>query len=330
MINFFCGNRIKRFVLLTFTFLSAWGSGESQEVQNLISTSSYESLTGLKGTYNEIDKVYKIIIPRNDIKIAIYEINLDSSKSLNSTISFTPINDSQFLVLGELVLFQDEINCAISALLNNNIDVSALHNHFLYDVPKVYFLHFSGKGTIGELSNGIQSCLTDVKDVRSKNASLPSRFGGTLVLNKNDIDPLSLEEVFGVKSQNREGISKFTFGRNIKIHGASVGSEMGIQSWVAFAGSNENAIVDGEFAVKDRELQLVLKALRKGNFEILAIHQHLTGEYPRLTYVHFWGKGKALPFAKTLKQAIDLMADKKIEEKLAESNGKPYRINYRN
>lgn len=314
MPNLFRSNKVRNLGFFALAAYSFWGSGESQEVQNLISTSSYETLTGLKGTYNEKDKVYKIIIPRNDIKVAIYEINLDSSKGLNSTISFTPINESQFLVMGELVLFQDEINCAMSALLNNNIDVSALHNHFLYDVPKVYFLHFSGKGTIGDLSKGIRNCLTDVSDVRVKNTSLPSRFGGTLILNKNDIDSNAIEETLGVKGQNQGGISKFTFGRNVKIHGASVGSEMGVYSWTAFGGSNENAVVDGEFAVKERELQSVLKILRKGNLEILAIHQRMTGEYPRMTYIHFWGKGKALPFAKTIRQALDVMSDKKTED----------------
>lgn len=300
---------------LTFLYIlfsiSCWQQGECQEVQHLLSESSYEAVTGLKGSYDEKEKTYTVLIPRNDIKIAIYEIQLDPSMGLSSSIHFTPINESHFLMMGELVLFQDEINPVISALLEGNIEVSALHNHFLYDVPKVYFMHFSGKGTIAELSKPIRNALELVKSIRAKNPKLPNRFGGTIVLNANDIDPLSLEEVLGAKSQTKEGIAKFQFGRNIKIHGVNIGSQMGVKSWIAFAGSNDNAIVDGDFAVKERELQSILKILRKGNIDVLAIHQHMIGEYPRLVYVHFWGKGKALNLAKALKPAIETMSDNK-------------------
>lgn len=265
----------------------------------------YESLTGLKGSYNENEKVFKASFPRNDIKISVDNKPLDPFMGLTSWSAFTPVNESKFMVMGDLVLFQDEVNPVMSSLLNNNLEVTALHNHFFYDTPKVYFMHIGGEGAIGDLAAGVKRALTTVKEIRSKNSS-PSNIFKETSISKNSIDLASLEKIFGIKGQSRDGMAKFVFGRSVKMDNVTIGSDMGVNTWAAFAGTNENAVADGDFAILESELQPVLKALRKGNINIVAIHHHMTMESPKMLFLHYWGKGNAEDLAKTIKEALSL------------------------
>jgi hypothetical protein len=265
----------------------------------------YESSTGLNGAYNEKEKVFKATFPRNDIKISVDNTQLDPFMGLTSWTAFTPKDGNKFMVMGDLVLFQDEVNPVMSTLLNNNIEVTALHNHFFYDTPKVYFMHIGGEGSLGDLAGGVKKALDAVKEIRSKNSSPSNNFEGTSISSKNSIDLSSLEKIFGIKGQGKDGMGKFVFGRSVKMDNVTLGSDMGVNTWAAFAGTNENAIVDGDFAVLENELQPVLKALRKGGINIVAIHQHMTMESPRMLFLHYWGKGNAENLAKTVKNALN-------------------------
>lgn len=272
----------------------------------LLDKDKYESLTGLKGSYNEKEKVFKASFPRNDIKISVDNTQLDPFLGLTSWTAFTPIAENKFMVMGDLVLFQDEVNPVMSTLLNNDIEVTALHNHFFYDTPKVYFMHIGGQGSLDDLSGGVKKALDTVKEIRSKNSSPSNNFVGTSISSKNSIDLSSLEKIFGIKGQSKDGMVKFVFGRSVKMDNTTLSTEMGVNTWAAFAGTNENAIVDGDFAVLENELQPVLKALRKGDINILAIHHHMTTESPRMIFIHYWGKGNAENLAKTLQDTLSL------------------------
>jgi hypothetical protein len=267
---------------------------------------NYESWTGLKGSYNEKEKVYKASFPRNDIKISVDNTQLDPFMGLTSWTAFTPVDENKFMVMGDLVLLQDEVNPIMSALLNNNIEVTALHNHFFYDTPKVYFMHIGGEGSLSDLSGGVKKALDTVKEIRSKNSSPSNNFEGASISSKNSIDLSSLEKIFGIKGQSKDGMARFVFGRSVKMNNITLGSDMGVNTWSAFAGTNENAIVDGDFAVLENELQPVLKDLRKGGINIVAIHQHMTMESPRMIFLHYWGKGSAENLAKSVKDALSL------------------------
>lgn len=266
----------------------------------------YESLTGLNGSYNDKEKVFKASFPRKDIKIFVDNTQLDPFMGLTSWSAFTPLDENKFMVMGDLVLFQDEVNPVMSALLNNNIEVTALHNHFFYDTPKVYFMHIGGEGSLGDLSGGIKKALDIVKEIRSKNNSPSNNFESSAISSKNSIDLSNLEKIFGIKGQSKDGMVKFVFGRSVKMDNISLGSDMGVNTWAAFAGTNENAIVDGDFAVLENELQSVLKVLRKGGINIVAIHQHMTMESPRMLFLHYWGKGSAENLAKSVKDALNV------------------------
>ncbi len=251
----------------------------------------YDSVTGLKGTYNEKEKVFKASFPRTDIKISVDNTQLDPFMGLTSWAAFTPVDENKFMMMGDLVLFQDEVNPVMSSLLNSNLEVTALHNHFFYDSPKVYFMHIGGKAAITDLATGVKKALDSVKEIRSENSSPSNGFAGSAISNKSSINLSSLEKIFGIKGQGKEGMVKFVFGRSVKMDDVTIKSDMGVNTWAAFAGTNENAIVDGDFAILESELQPVLKALRKGNINIVAIHHHMTMESPRMIFLHYWEKG---------------------------------------
>ena len=236
----------------------------------------------------------------------LWTTNVISFMGLTSWTAFTPIDGNKYMVMGDLVLLQDEVNPVISVLLNNNITATALHNHFFFDTPKVYFMHIKGQGSLGDLAGGVKKVLNTIKEIRSKNSYPSNNFEGASISSKNSIDLSSLEKIFVVKGQSKDGMVKFVFGRVVKMDNVTLGSDMGVNTWAAFAGSNENAIVDGDFAVLENELQPVLKTLRKGNINIVAIHHHMTMESPKMIFLHYWGKGNAENLAKTVKDALNL------------------------
>lgn len=270
-------------------------------------SAEFEQKTGLKGTYNETEKVFKASFPRTDIKVSINGSPLDPFMGLTSWTAFTPTNNDRFLAMGDLVLFEDEVNPVMTTLFENNIDVTALHNHFFFDQPKVYFMHITGSGSIEALANGIKKAMETIKQVRAKYPNISSRFENTAsVVDKNSIGAKRLNDVFGTQGQEKDGMVKFVFGRKVKMNDTELGKEMGVNTWAAFGGSNDNAFVDGDFAMTEDELQSVLRILRKGNINIVAIHNHMTMEKPRIIFLHFWGIGRAEELAKTIKEALQV------------------------
>lgn len=283
------------FIACVFSF-SLWGEDRSNQ---------FEQITGLKGTYNQSEKVFKASFPRTDTRISVDNVVLDPFMGLTSWVAFTSM-ENQFMVMGDLVLFQDEVNPVMSVLLENGLEVTALHNHFFYDEPRVFFMHIGGVGSLESLSKGVKKALSTIKEIRSKNINLPNGFGTPISADKNTITAGELETIFDGKGQNKEGMVKFVFGRTVHMGNTQIGNEMGVNTWAAFAGNNKSAIVDGDFAVLENELQPVLKALRNGNINIVAIHHHMITENPKMIFLHYWGKGRAEDLAKTIKAALNL------------------------
>lgn len=264
---------------------------------------SYEAATGLQGTYNEQEKTYKVSVPRTDVKISVSKTVLDPFMGLASWFSFTKISDTRYMGMGDLLLFQDEVNPVISTLLNHSLKITALHNHFFYDDPKIFFMHVAGDGDVKALATGIKMAFEKVKELRKMGA--PSSNFSHPIPSSHSIDIQQLETIFGIKGQSKEGMVKFVFGRMAKMDGIMLKSDMGINSWAAFGGMQEDAFVDGDLCLHENELQPVLKILREGNINIVAIHNHMTMESPRLLFLHYWGQGSALSLAQTIKKALD-------------------------
>ena len=210
------------------------------------------------------------------------------------------------MVMGDLVLFQDEVNPVMSALLDAGVSVTALHNHFFFDEPRVYFMHLGGEGKLEDLAAGVRKALDKVAELRAA-APEPKKSARAAALPAaNSIDGKAIESVLGVQGQAKDGMYKVVLGRPVQSAcGCAVGKEMGVNTWAAFAGSAQLAVIDGDFVTFDGELQPVLKALRRANVEVVAIHSHMESETPKAIFLHYWGVGPVEELARAVKAALD-------------------------
>jgi hypothetical protein len=263
-----------------------------------------DKITGATGAYTPAEDVHRVAFPRTDVKVTVDRWPMHPFMGLTSWAAFTSASDG-VMVMGDLVLFEDEVNPVMSAALDAGLEVTALHNHFFYDSPRVMFMHIGGHGTVEKLATGVRRALDRVKVIRSANAAPAAQFGGPPVPEKSSITAGVLDQVLGVKGQTNAGMYKMAIGRKATMHGRAIDNQMGLNTWAAFAGSDDNAFVDGDFAMLASELQGVLKALRRVGINIVAIHNHMTHEQPSYMFLHYWGKGKAAELARGLRAALD-------------------------
>ncbi len=266
-----------------------------------LNTARIDELTGLKGKMNEKEGVYKVTFPRNDVKVVVDGWTMPPFMGLGTWAAFTKGAHTEAMVMGDTVLFEDEVNSAMSAALDNGLSVTALHNHFFFDHPKVYFMHIEGEGAVDKLAGAVKRVYDAAKQIRGANSQPKDSFAAVRLPEKSSITAAPLNEIFGMQGELKDGMVKFTFGRPATMHGVKIDKEMGVNTWAAFAGSDDNAVVDGDFAVTEDELQPVLKALLKEKINIVAIHQHMTHEEPRIMFFHYWGRGTAKDLAQAVK-----------------------------
>jgi hypothetical protein len=273
-----------------------------------LDTAKIDQLTGLKGKMNQAEGVYKVTFPRDDVKVSVAGWQMPPFMGLGTWAAFQGTNDKA-MMMGDTVLFEDEVNPAMSAAFDNGLSVTALHNHFFFDEPKVYFMHIGGEGSVEKLAGAVKKVYDTIKAIRGPNAKPGNTFGqqelekGPLS-KKSSITPAPLNEIFAMQGDAKDGMVKFTIGKKSKMHGVEIGKEIGVNTWAAFAGTDDNAIVDGDFAVTEDELQPALKTLRQAGINIVAIHSHMTHENPRILFLHYWGRGSAKDLANAVKGAL--------------------------
>jgi hypothetical protein len=269
-----------------------------------LDTTKIDNLTGLKGKLNEKEGVYRITFPRADVKVAVDGWMMPPFMGLGTWAAFTQGSHTEAMVMGDTVLFEDEANPAMSVALENGLSVTALHNHFFFDHPKVYFMHIEGQGTVEELATSVRKVYDKIKEVRAANPQPKDSFGAAALPEKNSISAEPLNKIFGLSGEANNGMVKFSIGHPATMHGVKIDNAMGVNTWMAFAGSDDNAVVDGDFAVTEDELQSALKAMRVGGINIVAIHSHMTHEQPRILFFHYWGRGPAKKLAEAIQGAL--------------------------
>jgi len=263
-----------------------------------------EELTGLKGTFIDAERVFKVTSPRTDVKVSVDGWAMPPFMGLTSWVSFGQTPSAKTMIMGDLVLLQDEVNPVMSELLGAGLEVTALHNHFFFDEPKVYFMHVTGEGGLDAVAQGVRKAFDKVKALRAAGAPA-TRSGAPALPDASAITGKTVADILGVEGQANQGMYKVVIGRNASAAcGCEVTKEMGVNTWAAFAGADDNAVVDGDFVVLEAELQGVLKALRKADIDVVAIHHHMTGETPRLLFLHYWGRGRVDTLAKAVKSAL--------------------------
>jgi Domain of Unknown Function (DUF1259) len=271
-----------------------------------LDTAAIEQASGLKGQFIADENVFKVTKPRTDVKIQVDQWSMPPFMGLGSWAAFTPAHGG-VIMMGDTVVFEDEVNAAMSAAFDAGLEVTALHNHFFFDEPKVFFMHIGGTGDATKLAAGVKMVYDKIAEIRAANPAPGRTFTGNIA-SPSAINAAPLEGALGVKGQASQGMFKIVIGRTATMHGVSVGKEMGINTWASFGGSDDAAVIDGDFAMLENELQPVLRAMRKERINIVAIHQHMSHEQPRYLFLHYWGKGKALDLARSLKKVLDAQA----------------------
>src|SRR6267142_4315867 len=257
------------------------------------------------------DNVLKVNIPRNDLKVVVDGVATPTPFGFGGWIALTKGTGTMDVMMGDLVLTEDEVNPVMSALLTNGLDVTALHNHFFFDTPRIFYMHVHGHGSAADLAAKVKPALALIGARLSTSSAgqAPQGAVGTSGRAINGtLDSASLAKIVGYDGEQNGAVYKITIGRPdipLKEMGASINARMGLNTWAAFYGSDADAVVAGDVAMLDREVTPVLKALRSNGIDVVAIHHHMTGTTPPVIFLHYWGKGDARKLATAFRGAID-------------------------
>ena len=267
-------------------------------------TADYQSVLTTLGKQGDFkDNVLRVNIPRNDLHVTIDGVATPTPFGFGGWLALTKGTGGMDVMMGDLVLTETEVNPVMSALLTNGLDVTALHNHFFFDTPRIYFMHVHGHGTAADLATKVKPAIALIGAKASASAPVS---GGRAI--NGTLDSAALAKIVGYAGEQNGAVYKITIGRPdipLKEMGASINSRMGLNTWAAFYGSNADTVVAGDIAMLDREVTPVLKALRGNGIDVVAIHHHMTGTDPQVIFLHYWGKGQAQKLATAFRAAID-------------------------
>jgi hypothetical protein len=245
--------------------------------------------------------VLKVNIPRNDIHVSIGNLSVPTPFGFGGWFAMTKGDGGDEVMMGDLVLLQEEVNPVMSALLDSGLEVTALHNHFFWENPRIYFMHIHGHGKTADLAEHIKPALALI----GKGQPPPTPSASTPT---TSLDAAKLVKIVGHEGEQSGPVYKITIGRDdikLKEMGATINSRMGLNTWAAFYGTNDDAAIDGDVAMLDREVSPTLKALRSHGIDVVAIHNHMIVTQPTIIFLHYWGRGPADKLAAGFKSALD-------------------------
>ena len=261
------------------------------------------SILGLNGDY--ADGVLKVSLTRTDLAVAVAGKRIPAAFGLGGWLAFARGERGMDVMMGELVVLEDEVGPVVSALLSNGLEVTALHNHFLREDPRVMFLHIHGMGVAGSLARQVKAPLDLIGRVRSNDAAQPRP---ALSLPRGNLNVDRLNRIIGFTGAVIPPVYKVVVGRTdleVRDMGAFVNARMGLASWAAFFGTDDSALVTGEVAMLEDEITPVIAALRANGLEVAVVHHHMTGTRPVVIFLHFWGDGPAEALATGFRAALD-------------------------
>jgi hypothetical protein len=279
------------------------GVATAQEMQGEYKT----VLTALGKSGDFKDGVLKVNIPRKDVSVAIGQRPAPTPFGFGGWFALTKTTDGAEVLMGDLVLKEDEVNPVMSAILNNGLDVTALHNHFFWEQPRMFYMHVHGMGSAADLTRRIKPAI-DLIDQASKGAPQPVAPAAGAAAGA--LDSAALATIIGHQGEQSGPVYKITIGRpdiDLREHGAVINARMGLNTWAAFAGTDADAMVAGDVAMLEPEVTPVLKALRGNGLNVVAIHHHMTDVKPMVVFLHYYGTGPAARLAQGVRAAVDLL-----------------------
>jgi hypothetical protein len=258
-------------------------------------------IVGKSGDYKA--NVLKVNIPRNDLHMKVAGVALPTPFGFGGWFAMTKGDAGHDVLMGDLVLTQEEVNPVMSALLEHGLEVTALHNHFFWDDPRVFYMHVHGHGQAVDLANEIKPAL----DLIGRGAPTPSVTTSGAVP-KPTLDTAKIAKIVGHEGEQNGAVYKITIGRDdlsVKEMGATINARMGLNTWAAFAGTDQDAAIAGDIAMLETEVTPTLKALRAHGLDVVAIHHHMTNSRPMIIFLHYWGRGPVDKLAAGFKAALD-------------------------
>lgn len=278
----------------------------SAEKTEPLDIAKIEAALGMKGT--EKNGEYKVTAPQNDLNVVVDSFRIIPPMGLGSWAAFTAAPEGA-MVMGDIVVTETDLQPVQEEVIRQGLTVTAIHNHFVRDKPHVMYMHIGGMGTAEQLAQGVKAVLDKVKEVRGGNPA-----DGNKDEVQNTLDTQRLDNILGSKGEMSRGVYKHTIGRpdvNLKDHDAAVSSFLGFNTWAAWQGTPDRAAVAGDFAMLENEVGPVIKALVENGIEVVAVHNHMVHEEPRIFFLHYWGVGPAEKLAQGLKAALDQTAKEK-------------------
>lgn len=270
------------------------------------------TILGRKGDFSQ--GVLKVGIPRTDLHVTVSGIPVPTSFGFGGWLAFTRGMSEMDVMMGDLVLLEDEVNPVMSALLNNGFEVTALHNHFFWEHPRIFYMHVHGHGRAADLAHRVKIALDLIGHVAhaqsgsSENETAQTKSPAGKPFAEGKLNSQRLDEIIAHKGEFLGPVYKVTVGRDdltLKDMGAVINSRMGLNTWAALYGTDQNAVIAGDVAMLDVEVNAVLKALRENGLEVVAIHHHMTGTNPTIIFLHYWGAGPAEKLATGFKAALN-------------------------
>jgi hypothetical protein len=259
-----------------------------------------ERVTGMKGV--EKNGEYKITVPQNDLHVVVDGFKIIPAMGLGSWACFTPCRDSA-MVMGDIILTETDLAPVQQEVIRQGFTITAIHNHFVRNHPNVMYMHIDGKGPALRLAENVKAIFEKVKEVRGHD---PKESKADSVL--NTLSVARLDSIIGKKGEMSKGVYKYTIGRPdvpLQEHGIPVSSFGGFNTWAAWQGTPEKAAVAGDFTMLENEVEPVIKTLVENGIEVVAVHNHMVHEKPRIFFLHYWGVGPADKLAAGLKAALD-------------------------
>jgi len=290
------------FVTACALMAPVWGATDSPAMP-----ADYQNVLGAldkKGDYK--DSVLKINIPRNDLHVSVAGVATPTPFGFGGWLAMTKGDGGMDVMMGDLVLLENEVNPVMSALLDNGLEGTALHNHFFFEEPRIFYMHVHGHGKAEDLARRAKPAV----DLIGHGPAPASGTGSTL---SGSIDATRIAQIVGHPGEQTGPVYKITIGRDdlhLREMGAALNARMGLNTWAAFIGSDQDAAVAGDVAMLAHEITPVLKALRANGLDVVAIHQHMTTTQPTIFFLHYWGRGPAEKLAVGFKAALDELGKK--------------------